>query len=575
VSLSIRRVPAYVWSLVALLAGILLGGTYTSALKPIADGTRAVLSFIVLLAPVLIVCALAPAIATLVRRGLAGRFVGAVIAWFVMSSVVAGLFGLIVAGVVFRLPLSFKGDALAGALPMLKRMGSGGFASAPVIAMGIAVVLGLIGVRSDRAYAGLRLLEGALAQFGRSVSYTMVPLILALGIMIGVSFGARLAMAHYGAIIVYAMAMAALWWVFYVFVLLRFVGRVRGIRAMLKEYYFPTALFAGGTCSSLATIPLNIANLKKYGVRDEVADFVVPVGTIMHKGASAMQYVAYAPLIAGSVFGIAVGWPQLLIAWPFIVLYSMAAPGVPGAMGLGLWTAVLMASVLGLEDPVRTTFIGTWVALTGGIPDMFRSSGNATADGMSAIIFSNNFEKYFGRATVALLLMVSLGGCYKYAYEPLAQAPVGGDVRVHLSQQGFTRLLESRRDFTPTSPTIDGKLAANGPGEIALTISLPPNPTTPGLELRQSVMIPATDVLQVERRQLDRTKTTIAGVGAGALVAGLVVYSVRGKFGGTTTETPPQESENRVPLFCTTRGLSFCSGLLFRVPRIPLNDHRR
>ena len=209
---------------------------------------------------------------------------------------------------------------------MLKRMGSGGFASAPVIAMGTAVVLGLIGVRSERVYAGLRFLEGALARFGRTVSYAMVPLILALGIMIGVSFGARLAMAHYGAIIVYAMTMAVIWWAFYVFVLLRFIGGVRAIRVMLKEYYFPTALFAGGTCSSLATIPLNIANLKKYGVRDEVVDFVVPVGTIMHKGASAMQYVAYGPLIAGSVFGIAIGWPQLLIAWPFIVLYSMAAP---------------------------------------------------------------------------------------------------------------------------------------------------------------------------------------------------------------------------------------------------------
>jgi Na+/H+-dicarboxylate symporter len=575
VSWSIRRVPTYIWSLVALISGILLGGTYTAALKPIADGTRAVLSFIVLLAPVLIVSALAPAIATLVRRGLAGRFVGAVIAWFVMSSVIAGLFGLVIAGVVFRLPLSFKGDALAGALPMLKRMGSGGFASAPVIAMGTAVVLGLIGVRSERAYAGLRLLEGALARFGRSVGYTMVPLVFALGIMIGVSFGARLAMAHYGAIIVYSMVMAVIWWVFYVFVLLRFVGRVRSTRVMLKEYYFPTALFAGGTCSSLATIPLNIANLKKYGVRDEVADFVVPVGTIMHKGASAMQYIAYGPLIAGSVFGLAVGWPQLLIAWPFIVLYSMAAPGVPGAMGLGLWTAVLMASVLGLEDPVRTTFIGTWVALTGGIPDMFRSSGNATADGMSAIIFSNNFEKYFGRTAVALLLMLSVGGCYKYSYEPLAQAPVGEDVRVHLSEQGFARLMESRRDFTPASPTIDGKLAANGAGEIALMISLPPNPTTPGLELRQSVSIPASDVLQIERRQLDRTKTTVAAVGAGAVVAGLIVYSVRGTFGGTTTETPPQQSENRVPLFCATRGFSVCSGLLFRVPGIALNNRRR
>jgi Na+/H+-dicarboxylate symporter len=191
------------------------------------------------------------------------------------------------------------------------------------------------------------------------------------------------------------MLMGVVWWAFYL-LLLRFVGRVKIDRALMREYFFPTALFAAGTCSSLATIPVNLANVKRYGVRDEVADVVIPVGTIVHKGASAMQYVAYAPLIAVSVFGLHIGWSQLLLAWPLVVLFTMAATGVPGAMGLGLWTGLLFSSLFGLEDPVRTTFIGTWVALTGGIPDMFRSAGNATADGLTAIIFSNNFERYFG-----------------------------------------------------------------------------------------------------------------------------------------------------------------------------------
>src|SRR5262245_21729227 len=192
-SMSIRRVPAYVWAFTALMIGILVGGFYPGPLKPVANGTRAVLSFIVWLAPVLIVCALAPAIATLVRRGLAGRFVGAVVGWFLMSSVAAGLLGLMVAAVVFRLPFRMEGGLLGAAMPLLRRMGSGGYASTPVIAMVTAVTLGLIGVKSDRLYTGLRWLEAGLARVGRSIAIAMVPLVLALGVMIGVNFGARLA----------------------------------------------------------------------------------------------------------------------------------------------------------------------------------------------------------------------------------------------------------------------------------------------------------------------------------------------------------------------------------------------
>jgi Na+/H+-dicarboxylate symporter len=207
-------------------------------------------------------------------------------------------------------------------------------------------------------------------------------------------------MSHYGTVVLYSAMLAVVWWLFYVFVLLRFLGGVRSLRRLLTDYYLPTALFAAGTSSSLATIPVNLANVKKYGVVDEVADFVIPVGTIVHKGASAMQYMAYGPLIAGVFFGLPIGWSQMLVVWPVVVLYSMAAPGVPGAMGLSLWTGVLYSSMLGLQEPMRSTFVGTWVALTGGIPDMFRSSGNATADGFSAIIFSNNFDRFFRRDLV-------------------------------------------------------------------------------------------------------------------------------------------------------------------------------
>jgi Na+/H+-dicarboxylate symporter len=390
-----RRIPSYAWAFLALLAGIAAGGLAPRALTPVANATRLVLSWAVLVAPVLIVFALGPAVATLVRRGLAGRFVGAVLCWFTLSTIVGSLLGLIVAGLVFRMPFTLHGSPFVQAPGMMHGLNFDGRVSGPLLAVTVSVILGLVGVKVDGVYAMLRRFESAIAGMGRSMGYAMAPLVLALGIMIGVSFGARLGMRFYGAIILYSLLMGLVWWAFYMFVLLRLVGGVKVDGPLLRTYFLPTALFAAGTCSSLATIPVNIANVKRYGVRDEVADVVITIGTIVHKGASAMQYMAYASLIAGYVFGLPITWTQLLVAWPFVVLFTMAATGVPGAMGLSLWTALLFASLLGLEDPLRATFVGTWVALTGGIPDMFRSAGNATADGFSAIIFSRNFERFF------------------------------------------------------------------------------------------------------------------------------------------------------------------------------------
>lgn len=399
---AIRRVPAYIWAFSALVGGIGAGGLLPELLTPVANGTRTALSFVVLIAPALVVGALSPAIASLVRRGLAGRFIGAVLVWFVCSAVVGSLIGMVAAGIIFRIPFSVGGGALEDAAGMLSELRSGGGASTAVIAIVVAIVIGIVGVKSEAVYAVLQRVERAIARAGASIGIAIVPLILALGIMIGVNFGARLGMSHYGLMILYSAAMAVIWFLLFWLGVLPLLGGVRDRGRLLREYYLPTALFAAGTCSSLATIPVNIANARRYGVRAEVADFVIPIGAVVHKGASAMQYMAYGPLIAGYVFGIEIGWSHLIMVWPFVVLYTMAAPGVPGAMGLSLWTAVLFASMLGLEDPQRATFVGTWVALVGGIPDMFRTSGNATADGFSSIVFNHHFERRFRGTTTPI-----------------------------------------------------------------------------------------------------------------------------------------------------------------------------
>ncbi len=84
-----HQIPTYVWTFLALAVGLAAGGFFPGPLEPVADATSVLISWIVAVVPLLILATLSPAIATLVRRGLAGRFAGAVVLWYIFTSIVA------------------------------------------------------------------------------------------------------------------------------------------------------------------------------------------------------------------------------------------------------------------------------------------------------------------------------------------------------------------------------------------------------------------------------------------------------------------------------------------------------
>jgi hypothetical protein len=44
---------------------------------------------------------------------------------------------------------------------------------------------------------------------------------------------------------------------------------------------------------------------------------------------------------------------------------------------------------------MRSNFVVTWLALSGGLPDMFRTASNCTGDGFTAIAFEHFFDRFF------------------------------------------------------------------------------------------------------------------------------------------------------------------------------------
>jgi Na+/H+-dicarboxylate symporter len=394
------KIPKYAWTFIALVIGLAAGGLMPDLLAPVASATGTLIRFVVMLVPVLILAALSPAVATLVRRGLAGRFAGAVVLWYVGTSIVAGAIALVTSALIFRIPFSTSGrGAWTEASTMLESFGQGG-ASLPLIAIVVGIGVGLFGAKHDKTYAVLKRMADAIENAGDSLAYVMLPLILLFGITLGVRFGARAGVAHYLTMTAYTAALCAVWWTFYTFVLVKKVGR-RQLGPILTDYYVPTALFAAGTTSSLATLPVNLTNAKKVGVRDEVADFVIPFGAVANLDASALAYIAYGPFVITHIFGLELSWLMLLAAWPAVVLFTIAAPGLPAGMGTALWSATLFANILGLDAQAQGDFIATWIALSGGIPDMLRTATNCTDDGYTAIVFDARFDEWFGQPTAA------------------------------------------------------------------------------------------------------------------------------------------------------------------------------
>ena len=112
-----------------------------------------------------------------------------------------------------------------------------------------------------------------------------------------------------------------------------FGGGKGGIKAMLQHVARP-AIVSLGTCSSVATIPTNLAAAEETGINKEVAEMVCPLGATMHMDGSCFSCVLKIAFVLG-VFGEELSWSRL----PFIVLVavlsSVGMSGVPGGGYIG------------------------------------------------------------------------------------------------------------------------------------------------------------------------------------------------------------------------------------------------
>ncbi len=144
-------------------------------------------------------------------------------------------------------------------------------------------------------------------------------------------------------------------------------------------------LLAFTTCSSAATLPINMKNCEeKLGADKSIISFVLPLGATINMDGTAI-YLGVCAIFIANVFGIDLNSSQMLMIVLTGTLASVGTAGVPGA-GMIMLAMVLQSVGLPLEG----------IALVAGIDrilDMARTCLNITGDSAVTIAVSYSESK--------------------------------------------------------------------------------------------------------------------------------------------------------------------------------------
>ena len=148
----------------------------------------------------------------------------------------------------------------------------------------------------------------------------------------------------------------------------------------------PAMMFAFSSASSVATIPYNVECNKKMGVRDEICDFVLPLGATINMDGTAI-YLGVTSVFIAACCGIDLTMNQYIAIIISSTIASIGVPGVPGG-ALALMAMVFASAGLPIEG----------VAIAAGVDrlvDMGRTTMSITGDASCAVVMQRFSKSIF------------------------------------------------------------------------------------------------------------------------------------------------------------------------------------
>ena len=161
-----------------------------------------------------------------------------------------------------------------------------------------------------------------------------------------------------------------------------FVGR-RNYRSFLGAIR-EVLLLAFSTSSSAAVMPLSLSTAEqKLNVRTSIARFVIPLGTTINMGGTAL-YQGVATLFLAQVFQVNIGFFGMLL---IVVMATGAAIGSPGTPGVGIVILATILNSVGIPPAGIALILGVDRIL-----DMCRTAVNVTGDLVACVTIDRLFD---------------------------------------------------------------------------------------------------------------------------------------------------------------------------------------
>ena len=226
---------------------------------------------------------------------------------------------------------------------------------------------------------------------GSEVMYKLIELIMYYApIGLGCYFaslvgtiGSTIAVGFLKTFVVYSVVCLLFMAIFYTLYAYIAAGK-KGIKAYWKNI-IPSALTSLGTCSSAASVPVNIKCTKNIGVPSDIAETTVSLGTSFHKDGSCIGSVFKIMFLVG-LFGTSLStFPEVAKVLGIALLATLLVTAVP--IGGGTISEMLIISMMGYSTSVLPilTIIAT-------IIDAPATLLNVVGDSASAMIVTRTVE---------------------------------------------------------------------------------------------------------------------------------------------------------------------------------------
>ncbi len=223
-----------------------------------------------------------------------------------------------------------------------------------------SIIIGVaVNMSKEKGKPVLELLESANVVVNNVIKIIMYYAPVGLGAyfasLIG-SYGASIAVGYLKTFVVYTVLAIAFYFIIYT-IYAFMAGGKKGIKMFWKNA-LPSTLTALATCSSAASIPVNVECTKKMGVPEDIAQTTIPLGTSFHKDGSIIGSV-FKIMFLVALFGTSIGTPgEIMGVLGVALIANLFIAAVP--IGGGTISEMLIISMMGY--PVAALPILTIIA---------------------------------------------------------------------------------------------------------------------------------------------------------------------------------------------------------------------